>query len=198
MTEPYVPHTPATTEGFYKGTSVHPESGRVSTPLQDAMNYGSKAGGFLKDAFSSVSGFMDDHPVFTKWAVGGIAFLGLLQFGMNKGMLNMLGDNIIGRTICFALVAALALGGGSMLADWASNKGADKRVGNTGRLENTATVPAPSATTQQGGTTGNFNNNAAGVAAVQPAPQLSPNRGAAPESPRAEPLSGLNNVFAPP
>lgn len=196
MAVPHDSHNPATSDAYNSGTGVHPETGRVSPPWQDAMNYGSKAGGFLSSAFSSVSGFMDDHPVFTKWAVGGLAFLGLMQFGINRGMLNMLGDNIFSKTICFALVAALALGGGSMLADWASNKGADKRAGNTGRLESTATVPAPSA--QQGGTAGAFNNNATGAAAVQAAPRPSSDTGVAPSPSRAEPLSGLNNIFAPP
>ena len=185
MSVPHNPHKPASTDAFYSGLGVHPESGRVTSPVQDVMSYGSKAGGFLSDAFNWTSGFMDQNPVFTKWAVGGLAFLGLMQVGLNRGWLTMLGDNFLGKAISLALIGALAFGAGSFVGDWAANKGADQRAVKTGKLENTATVPA------QEGTSGAFNGNALGRRAdALPLPDNAPKKDNAPDLLVPAPSSG--------
>lgn len=183
-----------TTDRYYAGTGRNPANGRVTTVLEDGQNLAGHLfdGGMLKSAFNSASGFMDEHPVFTKWATFGLAMVGMMQVGDKLNLMTMFGDNIFGKTLSILLFGGMMAYAASGVADWASNKGADSRAGATGLLPQTAPPQA------QGGdsrtTTGSFNRNAS-----QDQPPPAP-REETPSAGRraADPLPGLDSILSGP
>lgn len=166
------PSSHYTTDGFYNFTTPDPTTGRVQTPIDLAGQVVSKTPGFLSDAYNWASGFADNNPMTAMLIVGTAAALFMAKAGMNFGMLSMFGDGKIGKWLSAAVLGGVVLLGASVAGDWVANKGAEKRIGHTGRHENTATLPA--------GTASSFNEHALGRRANM-TPPPSPQADSAPE-----------------
>lgn len=108
---------------------------RLSSPWEDIKQAtpGVKSG--IKSTFNGVSNWLDNNPVFTKWATLGVAFFGgyAALNVMGKNVLNILGMNqgfsgIAGRAIMFGAVLAGSFALANKASSYMANKGADKRT----------------------------------------------------------------------